>query len=250
MRPAREHRRQGVGAIPPDFQKIELGHRLVLLRRDQAPYIPSLLASVRSLASAPGIGNRSSGHVLKLPNGTELFARVNRRGGLIRRFARDLYLGTGERPVHELAVAAEARHRGIAVPEPIGAIIEWVVPLVYRSIMLTGALAGMTLWEFLRTDDDAVVNRHVIMQARQAIDAMHQQGLFHADLNLHNLFITKARESFAVTILDLDKAQLFDRPLPAWMRTRNFARLRQSARKLDPECFYLDSPTLDLLTRS
>jgi 3-deoxy-D-manno-octulosonic acid kinase len=251
MRPARSERRAlGVAVLPADFQKVELGRRLVFLRRDLAPHTPALLASLRKLASAPGAGNRSSGHHLTLADGTELFARMNRRGGLIRRFLSDLYVGTGGRPIRELAVAVEARCRGVLVPEPIGAIVEWVGPLVYRSILLTRRLTGLTLWEFVRTDDDAVVKTHVTIQVRQAIDTMHQRGLFHADLNLHNLFITKARESFAVAILDLDKAQLFDHPLRPWMRARNFARLRQSARKLDPDRCYLDSDTLDLLTRS
>jgi 3-deoxy-D-manno-octulosonic acid kinase len=251
MRPARSERRGlDVARLPADFQKIRLGRRLVVLRRDLASHTPALLAGLRTLASAPGAGNRLSGHSLTLADGTELFLRMNRRGGLIRRILRSLYVGTGGRPTRELAVAAEARRRGIPVPEPIGAIVEWVGPFVYRSIFLMGRLAGMTLWEFLRVDDDAVVNTHVILQVRQAIDTMHQRGLFHADLNLHNVFITKAHESFAVAILDLDKAQLFDRPLPQWMRARNFARLRQSARKLDPDHRYLDSHTLDLLTRS
>jgi RIO-like serine/threonine protein kinase len=90
---------------------------------------------------------------------------------------------------------------------------------------------------------------HVIEQARQALETMHGLGLFHADLNLHNLFVTKTRESFAVAILDLDKAQFFQRPLPARMRARNLARLRRSARKLDPDGRYLDQRTLELLTR-
>jgi len=187
---------------------------------------------------------------LPLADGTDLFARINRRGGLLRQVLRDVYVGTGNRPTRELAVAAEARRRGIPVPEPIGIIIEWVGPLVYRSIFLTRGLTGMTLWEFLRTDDDAIVNTHIIVQVRQTIDGMHQRRLFHADLNLHNLFITKAHESFAVAILDLDKGQLFDPPLPPSMRARNFARLRRSALKLDPDRYYLKPGMLDLLTRS
>ena len=251
MRPAlNEHQGRAVAALLADFQKIELGRRLVFLKRDLRSHFPDLLAALRTLASAPGSGNRSSGHLLTLTDGIELFARVNRRGGLIRRLVKDLYLGTAGRPVRELAVAAEARRRGILVAEPLGVIIEWVWPLVYRSTILTGALNGMTLWEFLRTDDDALVNTHVIVQVRQAIDRMHQQGLFHRDLNLHNLFITKVRENFAVAILDLDKAQLLDRSLPAWMRARNFIRLRQSANKLDPNHHFLDSRALNLLTRS
>jgi hypothetical protein len=246
----RARRNPGRSAVAPlaDFQRFELGRRVVYLHRDLAAGAPAIVASLSKLGSARGAGNRLSGISLKLEDGTELFVRINRRGGLIHFLLKDLYLGTGGRPLRELAVAAEARRRGIAVAEPIGAMIEWVAPTIYRSMFLTRALAGMTLWEFLRTDDDAFVRSHVIERARQALDTMHRLGLFHADLNLHNLFVTKSRESFAIAILDLDQAQLFQGPVPARMSARNLARLRQSVRKLDPDRHYLDAPGLELLT--
>ncbi|MBV8773811.1 MAG: hypothetical protein JO166_16010 [Deltaproteobacteria bacterium] len=231
-----------------DFQKFELGRRVIYLRRDMASQAPAIVASLSQLDARSGTGNRSSGLPLKLQDGTELFARLGRRGGLTRLLLRDLYLGLRARPVRELEVSAAARRRGIAVAEPIGAMIEWVAPVLYRSIFLTRALPGMTLWEFLCTDDDTLVRAYVIQQGRQAIDTMHQNGLFHADLNLHNLFVTQIHEKFAVAILDLDKAQLFPGPVPARMRAQNFARLRRSAGKLDPNRLYLDSHLLERLT--
>jgi hypothetical protein len=250
MKPATRHRLdRRVAALPAGFQRVKLGRWIIYLRTDLASRAAALTISLSTLGSAQGSGNRLSGHRLTLEDGTELFARVNRRGGLLRRVFKDLYLGIGARPARELAVAAEARRRGIPVAEPMGAMVEGVAPIVYRSIFLTRALPGMTLWEFICTDDDALVGAHVIRQARLVIDRMHQLGLFHADLNLHNLFITQAHESFAVAILDLDKAKLFDGPLPAWMRARNLARLQQSAQKLDPKHRFLDSRALELLTR-
>jgi 3-deoxy-D-manno-octulosonic acid kinase len=187
---------------------------------------------------------------LRLEDGTELFARISRRGGLIRLILKDMYLGVHTRLVRELEVTAEARRRGIPVAEPMGAMVEWVASILYRSIFLTRTLPGMTLWEFLCTDDDERVRGYIVEEARQAIDTMHRKGLFHADLNLHNLFVTTAHESFAVTILDLDKARLFQGPLPARMRARNLSRLRQSAEKLDPSGRYLDARAIESLTRS
>jgi tRNA A-37 threonylcarbamoyl transferase component Bud32 len=105
----------------------------------------------------------------------------------------------------------------------------------------------MTLWEFLKTDDDPTVRSHVLGQARAAIDTMHKQGLFHADLNLHNILVTQARESFTVIIIDLDKARLYDAPLPAAMRRANAARLVRSARKLDPSGRFIDAAALAIL---
>ena len=84
-------------------------------------------------------------------------------------------------------------------------------------------------------------------QARAAIDTMHDKGLFHADLNLHNLLVTQARESFTVIIIDLDKSRLFDAPLSSAMRRANAARLIRSARKLDPSGKFLDAAALSIL---
>ncbi len=106
----------------------------------------------------------------------------------------------------------------------------------------------MTLWEFVKTDDDPTVRVHVLEQARTAIDTMHAKGLFHADLNLHNLLVTQARESFTVIVIDLDKSRLFDAPVPAAMRRANATRLLRSARKLDPSGQFLDATAMSILS--
>jgi Lipopolysaccharide kinase (Kdo/WaaP) family len=248
MRPAARRRVRSAHTSLADFQRFELGRRVIYLRRDLASSAASIVASLSGLDARQGAGNRSSGLPLKLQDGIEFFARLGYRGGLIRLILRNLYLGLRPRSLRELQVSAEARRRGIPVAEPIGAMIEWVAPILYRSIFLTRALPGMTLWEFLCTDDDAVVRTYVLEQARKAIDTMHRMGLFHADLNLHNLFVTQVHENFAVAILDLDKARLFQDPLPARMKAQNFARLRRSARKLDPNRLCLDSHMLEVLT--
>ena len=176
-----------------------------------------------------------------------MFARRCRRGGMARFFSSDTFIGVNPRPLQELAVTVEAARRGIPVAQPLGVMVEWIGPVFYRGFFLTRAVAGLTLWEFLQTDDDPTVRDHVLRQARAAIDTMHERGLFHADLNLHNLLVTKERESFAVIILDLDKARLSDLPLPPAMRHENGERLMRSARKLDPEARYLDSAGLSVL---
>ena len=185
---------------------------------------------------------------MQLDDGLELYARRGRRGGLIASILSDVYVGIAPRPLNELAVTVEAMKRGIPVAEPMGAMIEWIGPALYRGFFLTRAVRGMTLWQFVKTDDDPTVRNHVLAQARAAIDAMQAKGLFHADLNLHNLLVTQARDSFTVIIIDLDKARLFDAPLSAAMRRANAARLLRSARKLDPSGQYLDAAALAILT--
>jgi 3-deoxy-D-manno-octulosonic acid kinase len=233
----------------PNFSTFRIGSRELVIHRDIASQAAQIMQKLGTLASASGAGagNRQSAHRLYLDGGLELFARRGRRGGMIGSILGDIYVGMAPRPLNELAVTVEAGRRGIPVAEPMGAMIEWIGPALYRGFFLTRAVRGMTLWEFVKTDDDQTVRSHVLGQARAAIGLMHDKGLFHADLNLHNLLVTQARESFTVIIIDLDKSRLFDAPLSSAMRRANAARLMRSARKLDPAGQFLDAAALSIL---
>lgn len=233
----------------PNFAAFRIGRRELVIHRDIASHGAEIMQKLGELASASeaGAGNRRSAFRLNLAGGLELFARRGRRGGMIGSILSDVYVGIAPRPLNELALTVEAIRRGIPVAEPMGAMIEWIGPALYRGFFLTRAVRGMTLWEFLKTDDDPLVRSHVLGQARAAIDTMQNKGLFHADLNLHNLLVTQTRESFTVIIIDLDKARLFDAPLSAAMRRANAARLMRSARKLDPSGQFLDATALSIL---
>jgi Lipopolysaccharide kinase (Kdo/WaaP) family len=234
----------------PNFSTFKLARRELVIHRDIASQAAEILKKLDALASASeaGAGNRKSAFRMQLDGGLELYARRGRRGGLIASILSDVYVGIAPRPLNELAVNVAAMKRGIPVAEPMGAMVEWIGPALYRGFFLTRAVRGMTLWQFVKTDDDPTVRNHVLAQARAAIDAMQANGLFHADLNLHNLLVTQARDSFTVIIIDLDKARLFDPPLSAAMRRANAARLLRSARKLDPSGQYLDATALSILT--
>ena len=233
----------------PNFSTLKIGGRELVLRRDLEPQAARIMQRLGELRTAPeaGAGNRQSGFRIVLDDGLELFARRCRRGGMVASLISDVYVGIAPRPFDELGVTLEAMRRGIPVAEPMGAMVEWLGPSLYRGFFLTRALRGMTLWEFVRTDDDPTVRRHVLEQARTSIATMHDKGLFHADLNLHNLMVTRAGERFAVTIIDLDKARILSDPLSPAMRHNNLARLVRSARKLDPSGQFLDAAALSIL---
>jgi 3-deoxy-D-manno-octulosonic acid kinase len=236
-------------ALDPDLQSFTFGRTILYLRKPLASFAAAIAGALESLhaSGAAGEGNRQSAFRLTLPGVPEIVARASRRGGWMRLLTTDLFFGPRPRPLHELRTTLEARRRGIPVAEAMGAMVQWVAPLVYRGFFLTRALAGMTLWELIRTDDDRRVRIHVLEQARLALETMHDRGLFHADLNMHNLFVTKAGERFAVVILDLDKARLFGAPVAIELRRANAQRLIRSARKLDPKGEYLDSHALSIL---
>jgi 3-deoxy-D-manno-octulosonic acid kinase len=234
----------------PNFSTFRIGRRELVLHRELVPQAAQVMQKLGALTSAveAGAGNRQSGFRIVLEDGHELFARRSRRGGLIGSILSDVYLGMTPRTLSELAVTVEARRRDIPVVEAMGAMVEWLGPALYRGFFLTRAVRGMTVWEFVKTDDDPIVRIHVLEQARAAIDTMHAKGLFHADLNLHNLLVTQARESFTVIIIDLDKSRLFDTPVPAAMRRANATRLLRSARKLDPSGQFLDATAMSILS--
>jgi len=223
-------------AVSREFSRFSAGPYQLYLRADLAPHAVALAAALGELGGARstgnadrGAGNRGGGFRLALPGGPELFVRRSRRGGAMRRVLDDLYFGFRPRPLSELIVTAEASRRGVPLAEPMGAAVRWVAPGLYRGFFITRAAAGMTLWEFLRTDDDPSVRAHVLERAREAIETMLREGLHHPDLNLHNLFVTPHGESFAVIILDLDKARLRGRPVSGAARRRIAARLLRSA---------------------
>ncbi len=240
----------GVGNPGPEFAKLSIDRKLVYLHHDLVPRAPALLARLGQLrgGEAEGAGKRASGFRVSVEGGPDLFVRCSRRGGMMRFLLDDLYLGIFPRQVHELALTAEARRRGAPVVEPAGAVVERVGPGIYRGMILTRAMAGMTLWEFARTDDDPRVREHVMRLARRSIDAMHEAGLYHADLNLDNLFVTTRGDELAVVILDLDKARLMREPVSPGMRRRNLKRLLRSIQKLDTEGRYFDDAARAVLT--
>ena len=195
-----------------------------------------------------GAGTRRGGFQLDISDTTKLFVRWARRGGLLAHLNRDIYFGLYRRLMREITVATASRRRGIPVVETLGALLEPLILGTARGAIITRAMPGMTLWELLQVEDDPTVCSHLIEEARRVIAIMHQGGLDHADLNLHNLFVTRSGEQMTVVLLDLDRARLYPAPLKKELQRRNLARLRRSAKKLDRAGRFIDAHALQILT--
>ena len=232
-----------------EFIRSENGSKLVYLHREIAPQAPALLKAIdHTLNSGKrGAGNRESGFAIDVDGAPQLFVRRSKRGGMMR-FLGDLYLGFVPRMISELNVLSEARHRGVPVPQPMGVIVERVGPAMYRGAVITKAIPGMTMLEFVKVETDSRSLSHVLRMARYSIDTMHEQGLIHDDLNLNNLYVSMAGDGFTVVVLDFDKARLQAKPLSRSQRKRSLQRLAKSIRKLDPEGRYLNDASLKIVT--
>jgi hypothetical protein len=216
------------------FSEVAFGRRRLNVVRQlagQAQMIDSHLSSIDPSDTAAA-GNRRSAVAVTIDGLPPMFVRRSRRGGLMRFLWSELYVGFAPRPLRELVVNAAACQRGLPVVEPLGAMVETLGPGLYRGWFLTRALEGATLWNLLLNGGEAAVRRMALEQTRASIKRLHDGGLYHADLNFHNLFVCTGAAPFAVVVLDLDKARLYPDPLTPALRRRNFRRMGRSALKL------------------
>jgi hypothetical protein len=213
------------------FGEVVCGRRRLYIARPFSGQAEGISRHLTSMGpSDRAAGNRRSAVALTVEGMPPLFVRRSRRGGLMRFLLSELYVGFTPRPLQELMVNADAYQRGLPVVEPVGAMVEALGPCCYRGCFLTRALDGVTLWNLLLAGGEPEERREALVQTRLAIDQMHDGGLYHADLNFHNLFVRSS--DAAVVVLDLDKARLYPAPLAQALRRRNFRRLGRSALRL------------------
>lgn len=171
-------------------------------------------------------GARGRGEAVFLRDGAhEYVLRHYRRGGLPGRFIRDHYLWTGlqrTRAWREWHLTAELYVRGLPVPRPVAARVEHH-GLWYRADLITLRIpAARSLAQALAGNTLDVAQWQAI---GHCLRRFHDAGLYHADLNAHNILLSGEE----VFLIDFDRGRL--RADGAWRR-RNLERLLRSLRKL------------------
>ena len=157
----------------------------------------------------------------------EAVIRHYRRGGLVGRVIRDLYLWTGEdanRAFREFRLLAQLRGLGLPVPAPLAAGYARA-GLFYRADLMTLAIPdSRTLAQWLAAGKATEFDWHAL---GRLLARFHAAGAFHADLNAHNVMRDVAG---ALWLIDFDRGEL-RAPAFAWQRA-NLQRLARSLRKL------------------
>jgi len=146
------------------------------------------------------------------------------RGGLVGKLNHDRYLFTGlerTRPFREARLLAWMRERELPVPTPIAARVVSAGPC-YRGDLIMAQLSGRPLAKMLV---DGSADSKIFVRVGQLIRRFHEYGIFHADLNAHNILVDDAR----VHLIDFDRGAV--RRPGRWQR-RNLDRLQRSISKI------------------
>ncbi|WP_397475673.1 3-deoxy-D-manno-octulosonic acid kinase [Pusillimonas sp.] len=170
-------------------------------------------------ASAVQVGGRRSAWFVSGEFGPAVL-RHYRRGGMVARVSRDQYLWAGEsatRSFAEFRVLQRLLQRGVRVPVPLAAAY-WRTGPFYRAAILIERISGVrTLAEALDAPEAVA----------QAIFAMHEAEVWHADLNAYNILLDQAADAW---LIDFDRARR--RSMSARLRQSNLLRLRRSLQKI------------------
>lgn len=165
-------------------------------------------------------------------DGIDWVLREYRRGGLPGRFISDWYLYTGleaTRAWREWRLLAQLYDRGLPVPRPVAARVQRGA-LGYRAALITMTVPGESLAQRVAARR---VKESDWRATGRCIRRFHDAGVWHADLNAHNILLHNVTgDEPQVHLIDFDRGRLRAQDT-AW-REANLARLRRSLAKIAP----------------
>lgn len=170
-------------------------------------------------------GGRGGVAIVQTPAG-ECVLRHYRRGGMVAKFLGDRYLWTGRdrtRSFREFRLLANLAERGLPVPPPVAS--RYVRHgMRYRADLIMRRIADApTLAECL---EDGRLDGALAMRVGELVARFHRHGVWHADLNAHNVLVGADR----LYLIDFDRGE-FRAESRGW-REANLERLRRSLLKL------------------
>ena len=167
-------------------------------------------------------------------HGQPLVLRHYRRGGLAQKLSKRHYIYTGlerTRAMREFDMLVALCEQEFPVSRPYACRVVRRGPF-YQASLVTHRLAGRTLGESLLDSADAEPGLATWEKIGEVIARLHAAGVFHADLNAHNIMLGG---DDAVSLIDFDRARI--RPLPVedaasdWCLS-NIDRLQRSLIKI------------------
>lgn len=167
---------------------------------------------------------RSQAHIFHYGN-HEMVLRHFHRGGLVGRVNRDLFArvpAPRSRALSEYDLLARLRADGLPVPRPIAARYVPFGPF-YRADIITERIPDARPLQDLLFD--MPLTPDVWTAIGVAIRKLHDQGVFHSDLNCRNIMLDTSDQ---VWFIDFDKCDI---RLPGSWARANLDRLHRSLTK-------------------
>lgn len=235
----RADRRGRLQTVTRNGLEAELGALFLAWSRSDLPGGEPLEGGRGGVAVHPlAAASQSSGEV-------KAVLRPFRRGGFVRHFTNDLYLGRSPRSFAELEVTQHLLDAGVPVVEPLGAAAHWVGPVAYRAAIATRFVEGSrNLWSYLRAVRKPAREVACVAVAA-ATRQFHDSGAVHPDLNLQNYLVREEDGRPRIWILDCDGVHL--QPVGPADRAAAFERICRSIRKLDPIAEFLTLACIEAL---
>ena len=157
----------------------------------------------------------------------ECVLRHYHRGGFVARFNKDRYQWIGlryTRAWREWQLLNEMFQRKLPVPQPIAAHVQRHGLFYTADIITLRVRHAESLAQRLQ---QAELNSEYWCDIGTVIKRFHTQGIYHADLNAHNILLTKNNECY---VIDFDKGEK-RQPNAQWQQS-NLDRLLRSLKKL------------------
>ncbi len=160
--------------------------------------------------------------------GVEYLIKHYGRGGLPAHLTEDRYLYRGwnhSRPFAEWRLLAALHRRGLPVPRPVAAAFRRRGVGYTADLIVVSCRPAQPLPSLLRAAPLGEAGWRAI---GKALRRFHDEGVWHADLNAHNVLV--AKDAADVVLVDFDRSRI-RRPANYWKRA-NIARLERSLDKL------------------
>jgi len=166
-----------------------------------------------------------------------LVLRQFRRGGALASILKDRYWFTRTencRSFAEFKLLKQLHALGLPVPEPCVALLDRR-GLFYRASLITRRIENSQSWSALLKTDAQQVNRRLWKSVGTVVARLHNAGVNHTDLNIHNILVDNLEQVF---IIDFDKCEI--RPEAAYAQRNNIHRLRRSLEKEVQDVLVID----------
>ncbi|HEV7432961.1 MAG TPA: 3-deoxy-D-manno-octulosonic acid kinase, partial [Steroidobacteraceae bacterium] len=163
-------------------------------------------------------------------DGRSLVLRHYRRGGLVARLWTDRYFWRGTertRSFHEWHLLYHLHRAGLPVPRPIAAGYQRHGATYTADLLVCRLPAVRSLAAALAA---APVSLGVWVAIGRCLRNFHARGVYHADLNGHNILLGENESD--VWLIDFDRGALRS---PGWWSDANLVRLQRSLQKINAE---------------